>query len=103
MTLSKIVIGDRGRIAQLLPGAGNNQQVRASDLNTVIDYINDLVVVTAETAPVDLTDNSGGTPADTIAVIGATYDQGEVADAVASLATKVNAIITALTNAGILV
>lgn len=37
-----------------------------------------------------LTDNSGGTAADTIAVIGATYTQAEVANAVASLATKVN-------------
>ncbi len=43
-----------------------------------------------EDAPVALTDNSGGTASDTIAVIGATYDQAEVANAVASLAAKIN-------------
>lgn len=41
-------------------------------------------------AIVDLTDNSGGTAADTIAVIGATYSQTEVANAIASLAAKIN-------------
>lgn len=40
----------------------------------------------------DLTDNSGGTAADTIAVIGATYSQTEVANAIASLAAKINAL-----------
>ena len=38
----------------------------------------------------ELTDNSGGTASGTIAVIGATYDQAEVRNAVASLAAKVN-------------
>lgn len=51
--------------------------------------------------PVALTDNSGGTAADTIAVISATYAQAEVANAIASLAAKVNALTTALDNAGI--
>jgi len=50
----------------------------------------------AAAAVAELTDNSGGTAADTIAVIGATYTQAEVANAVASLAAKVNAVITAL-------
>ena len=45
------------------------------------------------TAVPSLTDNSGGTGADTIAVIGATYDQAEVANAIASLADKINALI----------
>ena len=44
----------------------------------------------------DLTDNSGGTASDTIAAIGAVYDQAEVRNAVASLAAKVNALIAAL-------
>lgn len=39
-----------------------------------------------------LTDNSGGTASDTIAVIGATYSQTEVANAVASLAEQINAL-----------
>lgn len=47
-----------------------------------------------------LTDNSGGTADDTIAAIGATYTQAEVRNAVADLAAKVNAILTALRNVG---
>lgn len=46
---------------------------------------------------VDLTDNSGGTAADTIAAIGATYDQAEVRNAVASMAAKINSL-NALVN-----
>lgn len=43
-----------------------------------------------------LTDNSGGTASDTIAVIGATYDQAEVRNAVASLAAKIEELNAAL-------
>jgi hypothetical protein len=39
-----------------------------------------------------LTDSSGGTPGTTIAAIGASYTQAEVANAVASLAAQVNAL-----------
>ena len=46
----------------------------------------------------DLTDNSGGTAADTIAAIGATYDQDEVRNAVASLAAKINEILDNFQN-----
>ena len=42
------------------------------------------------TAITDLTDNSGGTASDTIPAIGGTYSQSEVANAIASLAAKVN-------------
>ena len=31
-----------GRVAQLKPGVGKNQQVRASDFNTLIDFLNTL-------------------------------------------------------------
>lgn len=48
------------------------------------------------TAIVDLTDNSGGTGSDTIAVIGASYSQSEVANAIASLADKITEINAAL-------
>ncbi|MCG8434459.1 MAG: cytoplasmic protein [Gammaproteobacteria bacterium] len=40
----------------------------------------------------ELTDSSGGTAGDTIAAIGATYDQAEVRNAVASLAARINAV-----------
>lgn len=42
-----------------------------------------------------LTDNSGGTGSDTIAAIGATYSQTEVANAIASLADKINELMAA--------
>lgn len=51
---------------------------------------------TQPTAVVDLTDNSGGTSADTIAAIGGTYSQSEVANAIASLAAKINELNAAL-------
>lgn len=46
-----------------------------------------------EGAEVELTDSSGGTAADTIAAIGASYSQTEVRNAVASLAAKVNYLL----------
>ncbi|MGI9297766.1 MAG: hypothetical protein ACR2QC_07700 [Gammaproteobacteria bacterium] len=52
--------------------------------------------VVGTVANANLTDNSGGAASDTIAVIGATYDQAEVRNAVASLAAKVNALQTEL-------
>ena len=45
-----------------------------------------------------LTDNSGGTASQTIAAIGGTYNQGEVRNAVASLADEVNKLIIDLAN-----
>jgi uncharacterized small protein (DUF1192 family) len=46
----------------------------------------DTAALTAEA----LTDNSGGTASNTIAAIGATYSQSEVANAIASLADEIN-------------
>lgn len=56
---------------------------------------------TQNSAITDLTDNSGGTAADTIAAIGAAYDQDEVRNAIASLAAKVNELNAALQAAQI--
>ena len=53
----------------------------------------------APTAIVDLTDNSGGTGSDTIAAIGGTYSQTEVANAIASLAAKITELNAALKTA----
>lgn len=66
----------------------------ANDLDTVLSDIDTALAAAGDVT--DLTDNSGGTAADTIAAIGATYDQDEVRNAIASLAAKINAIITAL-------
>lgn len=49
----------------------------------------------------DLTDNSGGTASATIAAIGATYNQGEVRNAIASLAAQVAALNAALQASGV--
>jgi len=55
------------------------------------------------TSLTSLTDNSGGTASDTIAAQGAAYVQATQQNTVASLAAKINAIITALRNVGITV
>lgn len=61
-------------------------------LFTPTEYLNQALIgdITA------LTDNSGGTADNTIAAIGATYDQAEVRNAVADLAAKINEIIADL-------
>jgi len=57
----------------------------------------------AATSLTSLTDNSGGTASDTIAVQTGTYTQSTQQNTIASLAAKINAIITALRNVGITV
>ncbi len=54
-------------------------------------------------AIVSLTDSSGGTGTDTIAAIGATYDQAEVRNAVASLAAKLEELLVMVRDAGLIV
>ena len=54
------------------------------------------VTIKSMTQVARLTDSSGGTAGDTIAAIGATYDQAEVRNAVASLAAKINNIMNAI-------
>ncbi len=56
-----------------------------------------------QTAITSLTDSSGGTASSTIAAIGATYDQAEVRDAVASLAAKVEELTVMCRDAGLIV
>lgn len=51
---------------------------------------------TQPSAIASLTDNSGGTGSDTIAAIGGTYNQAQVANAIASLADKINELNAAL-------
>ncbi len=56
----------------------------------------------SQTAIVSLTDSSGGTGSDTIAAIGATYDQAEVRNAVASLSDKLEEALVVLRDAGLI-
>lgn len=55
-----------------------------------------------EAAIVSLTDSSGGTANDTLQAISGTYVQAEVANNFADLAAKVNAILVALRNHGLI-
>lgn len=75
-----LTIGSNSHIGRVVRVAGTNLAVVAFDAT-------EGGLLTA------LTDSSGGTAADTIAAIGATYVQAEVRNAVASLAAKVNALI----------
>jgi hypothetical protein len=52
-------------------------------------------------AIISITDNSGGTGTDTIAAIGATYNQAEVRNAVASLNDKLEEVLVLLKAVGI--
>lgn len=58
-----------------------------------------VVTIGDPTSLVSFTDNSGGTASDTIAAISATPTQAEVANAVASLAKKIDDIINILKDA----
>lgn len=66
----------------------------AQDLSIALEGLDTAIAAVGDI--VQLTDNTGGTAGDTIADLGATYDQAKVENAIASLAAKVNAIIAAL-------
>jgi hypothetical protein len=53
-------------------------------------------------AVASLTDNSGGTANDTLEAVGAVYSQSEVRNNFADLAAKLNAILAALRDSGII-
>lgn len=57
----------------------------------------------ASAAIVSLTDNSGGTANDTLEDVPAAYNEAALANNFADCAAKINAILTALRNAGIIV
>lgn len=63
----------------------------------VASQIDGAVAAKAEIAAlVSLTDSSGGTPSNTIVDVPGTYTEATLANQLASLAAKVNAIIAAL-------
>lgn len=86
-------------IAAVGGGQLNNLEAIAE---TIGDAIDAAVNPTQQSAIASLTDNSGGTPSDTIAVVSETPTQAQVADGLASLAAKVNAIIAALEAYGVI-
>ena len=73
----------------------------------VVDEAGNPSSFTQQAAIASLTDNSGGTGNNTIAAItnaanAGSADVGPTADAIADLAAKVNAILTAMRSAGVI-
>lgn len=60
------------------------------------------VIGSQQSAIASLTDSSGGTPGDTIADVPAAYSEATLANQLASLTAKVNAILTALRAHGLI-
>lgn len=81
-------------------GAVYEIQDNAGAIEVLVDGIK--VVSEQQTAIASLTDNSGGTANDTLAVVEAAYTQATIANNFADLAAKTNAILTALRNHGII-
>jgi hypothetical protein len=81
-----------GGVIQILTGGAivPNSGTQASSIVGLTDNsggtADDIIAVV--TPPSALTDNTGGTASTTLAVIGATYNQAEVRNAVASLAAR---------------
>lgn len=89
--------------AEIAMSYGASNVTVTNDTGLTLAAGSKVIVGLAYNGPVTaLTDNSGGTAADTIAEIGATYSQAEVANAVASLAAKINAIRDRLVDNGII-
>lgn len=55
-----------------------------------------------QTALTTLTDNTGGTPSDTLADVPGAYTEATLANQLASITAKVNGLITRLRAAGII-
>jgi len=105
-SLKKSLPSDPERASGLAEHFGPIMDANLDAIDTAIkNAANGVVKTTAD--PGDLTNNSGGATADgTIAVIRSdsiAHTSADCADAVAELATKVNAILAALRTAGILV
>lgn len=98
LTIASIAVTDIGKAVY---ASDDNTFTLTKGSNTQIGYVfaidgtNLALVAYSEVGGLEvaLTDSSGGTAADTIAAIGATYDQAEVRNAVASLAAKVNYLL----------
>lgn len=76
-------------------GAVNNERVFTKSLLTAVSA-STVKTKPAVVALVALTDSSGGTPSNTIVDVPASYTEATLANQIASLTAKVNAIIAAL-------
>jgi hypothetical protein len=77
------------------------QDIDIGDLLIPVDNADYLVTTAVQPALTAITDSSGGTASTTIAAIGATYDQDQVRNAVASLALAVNSILVHMKAVGV--
>ncbi len=82
-------------LCQTLEGLRAAQALHDLDVASASNHIADPAAQTQDA----LTDSSGGTPATTIAAIGGTYSQAEVANAIASLAAQLAKVKTDLAAA----
>lgn len=73
-----------------------NNQMDFRGLQIIADEFTGTNANTAVQALVALTDSSGGTPSNTIADVPGTYTEATLANQIASLTAKINAIIAAL-------
>lgn len=98
LAISTLAITDVGKAVY---ASDDNTFTLTKGTNTRIGYVHRWVSTgvgviafrAANGAEAELTDSSGGTASGTIAAIGATYDQAEVRNAVASLAAKINHLL----------
>jgi hypothetical protein len=87
---------------QLSNGNPDGETLGLSTTDKIAFYGVTPIVQRSGAAQVALTDSSGGAAADTIAAIGGTYSQTEVANAIASLASKTNELRAALVALGLI-
>jgi hypothetical protein len=66
------------------------------------DGVGNPLIGPAQAAVVHLTDSSGGTASDTLAAITGSYVEATIENTVASLAAKINAILSALEAHGLI-
>ncbi len=92
--LQPIVTQSRGRLEQLEGGVGNNQQARASDINPIIDYVNDRSSLNKVVA----TASAGTATAATVTINGTT---GTFTTVGMTAATTVGVTVT-VTNSSVL-
>lgn len=78
------------------------QSLGLTDANRGLEVAGVKVVGSQQSAITSLTDNSGGTPSDTLADVPAAYSEATLANQIASLAAKINAILTALRAHGLI-
>lgn len=92
------------KIIQKLPTVNTLGSFEVFDNNGVMElHLNGVSVLKSQQGAItSLTDTSGGTPSDTLTIVGVTYDQATMANSIASLAAKIESLTVSLRNMGII-